>query len=128
MKAMIELANKDFNIIIINMLKDLKENVNRMRRDGRFLETKKYNILNKNFTYWDLYQIKHCRRKYQSTSTHSNRIEAICPKAHREKKTRKKIRAFGHVTISKHSNVCVIGISEGEEKGWSEGKHCRKSS
>lgn len=78
MKDMTELANKDFNTIIINMLsmlKDLKESMNGMeKRNGRFLKMKKKNIiLNEKFTEWDLYQIKHCRRKYQSMSTHSNR-------------------------------------------------------
>ena len=65
------------------MFKDFKENMNRMRRGGISPEIKKYNILNEYFIYWDLYQIKHCRRKYQSTSTNSNRN--ICIKAHREK-------------------------------------------
>ena len=58
------------------MFKDFKENMNRMRRGGISPEIKKYNILNEYFIYWDLYQIKRCRRKYQSTST---------IKAHREK-------------------------------------------
>lgn len=45
MKDMTELANKDFNTIIINMLsmlKDLKESMNGMeKRNGRFLKMKK---------------------------------------------------------------------------------------
>lgn len=86
---MTELANKNFNNIIkINMFKDFKENMNRMRRGGISPEIKKYNILNEYLTFWDLYQIKHCRRKYQSTSTSSNKTIRI-----KVNKTRKMVRA-----------------------------------
>lgn len=55
-----ELADKDFNADIINMFKDLKKNLNKMRREmedtkqpERFSKAKKYNICNEKFPQWD---------------------------------------------------------------------------
>lgn len=89
------------------MFKDFKENMNRMRRSRISPEVKKYNILNEYFTFWDLYKIKHCRRKYQSTSTNRNRTIHI-----KANKTRKMVRASDLVTIPNHVNSCITGVSE----------------
>lgn len=56
----LELADKDFNADIINMFKDLKKNLNKMRREmedtkqpERSSKVKKYNIWNEKFPQWD---------------------------------------------------------------------------
>lgn len=87
---MMELAGKDFKTII-NMLKDLKENLNIMLKEMETIEKNWMQLLElkntvsivKNAQYWVLWQIRHMEEKISELK--DRKIEAAQTE-HREKK------------------------------------------